>query len=175
VRYCILFESSNRQKKIADCTVCTDADVEGPYDDVAGSYTDVVGLSWRTVGSWMIESFLDTWHLGGEWIGDTWPKQGLPRVTWALDKICVVDRTRPRDLRAGEELWEGPPNRACPPSVLNYYMVANIFKLTLCYVLGAVRAGAKPRPPTTCGLPYNHQMRTCKFKQSQLVVVLLYI
>jgi hypothetical protein len=24
---------------------------------------DVAGLSWRTVGSWMVESFLDTWHL----------------------------------------------------------------------------------------------------------------
>jgi hypothetical protein len=111
VRYRVLFKSSNRQIKFVDCTVRTDADVAGSYDDVAGLYVDVVGLSWQTVGSWTVESFLDTWHLGGEWIGDTWPKQGPPRVTWVLDKICVVGRTRPRDLRVGEELWEGPPNR----------------------------------------------------------------
>jgi hypothetical protein len=72
----------------------------GPYDDVAEPYTDmvesyanVVGLSWWTVGSWTVESFLDTWHIYGEWIGDMWPKQGLPRVTWAMVKICVIDRT----------------------------------------------------------------------------------
>jgi hypothetical protein len=101
VRYRVLFKLSNRQKKIVDCTVRTVADVAGSYDDMAGPYANVAGLSWWTVGSWTVESFLDTWHICGEWIGDTWPKQGLPRVTWALDKICVVGRTRPRDLRAG--------------------------------------------------------------------------
>ena len=68
-----------------------DADVVGPYDDMAGMYVDMVepyanmaSLSWWTGGSWTVESFLDTWHLGGEWIGDTWPKQRSPRVTWAM-------------------------------------------------------------------------------------------
>jgi hypothetical protein len=75
-------------KKFADCTVMV-----GPYDDVVGPYTDMVGMSWWTVGSWTVESFLDMFHICGEWIGDTWPKQGLPHVTWALVKICVVDRT----------------------------------------------------------------------------------
>jgi hypothetical protein len=51
VRYHVLFKLSNRQKKIADCTVRTVADVAGSYDDVAGPYADVAGLSWWTVGS----------------------------------------------------------------------------------------------------------------------------
>jgi hypothetical protein len=47
---------------------------------VAGSYN-----MWQVlVDSHVDESFLDTCHLGGEWIGDTWPKQGLPRVTWTM-------------------------------------------------------------------------------------------
>jgi hypothetical protein len=69
VRYRVLFKSSNKQKKIADCIVCIvcmDADIAGLYNDVAGSYADVAGMSWWTVGSWMVESFLHTWHLGGE-------------------------------------------------------------------------------------------------------------
>jgi hypothetical protein len=53
----------------------------GLYDDVAGLYVDVAGMGWCTVGSWTLESFLDTWHICGKWIGDTWPKKGLPRVT----------------------------------------------------------------------------------------------
>jgi hypothetical protein len=55
--------------------------VAGPYDDVAGPYDDMAWLSWWTVGSYVDELASDTWHLGGEWIGDTWPKQGLPCVT----------------------------------------------------------------------------------------------
>ena len=108
------------QKKFADCTVRTVADVVESYDDVAGLYTDVAGLSWRIIGSWIVESFLDTWHLGGEWISDTWPKLGSPRVTWALFKICVVGRTRAHDLWAGEEIWEGPPNRHAHHWFLTY-------------------------------------------------------
>ena len=76
MRYHVLFKSSNRQKKCVDCTVRTDANVAGPY-------TDMAELSWRTGGSCVDESFLDTWHYG-EWIGDTWPKQGPPRVTLAM-------------------------------------------------------------------------------------------
>jgi hypothetical protein len=46
-----------------------DAELAGPCD------------MWQVlVGSFVDESFLDMWHCG-EWIGDTWPKQGPPRVT----------------------------------------------------------------------------------------------
>jgi hypothetical protein len=69
------------KKQIADCTVRTVADMAGPYDDVAGLYTDVAGLSWQIVGSWEVESFLDTWHVFGKWDGATWPRHGLPRDT----------------------------------------------------------------------------------------------
>jgi hypothetical protein len=101
-------------KKIVDCivrTVCMVAKVAGSYDDVAGLYADVAGLSWWTVGSYVDELASDMWHLGGEWIGDTWPKQGPPRVTWSMVKICGVYRTRPHDLQAGVKLWEGSSNR----------------------------------------------------------------
>jgi hypothetical protein len=77
------------KKTCADCivhTVCMDADMARLYANVAESYVDVARLSWQTSGSWTVESFLDTWHLGGEWIGDTWPKRGLPRVTWVMVK-----------------------------------------------------------------------------------------
>jgi hypothetical protein len=50
-------------------------------DDVAGPYTDMAGLSWQIVGSWVVESFLDTWHVFGKWDGATWPRHGLPRGT----------------------------------------------------------------------------------------------
>jgi hypothetical protein len=50
-----------------------DAELVGPCD------------TWQLlVGSSVDESFLDMCHLDGEWIGDTWPKQGLPRVTWTM-------------------------------------------------------------------------------------------
>jgi hypothetical protein len=65
------------KKMCANCTVRivrTDVDVPGLYTDMEEPYTDVARLSWRTGGSWTVESFIDTWHLGGEWIGDTWPK-----------------------------------------------------------------------------------------------------
>jgi hypothetical protein len=67
VRYRVLFKLSYRQKIFADCTVRTVADMAGPYNDVAGPYADMVGLSWWTVGSWAVESFLDTWHVFATW------------------------------------------------------------------------------------------------------------
>jgi hypothetical protein len=67
VRYRILFKLSNRQKKFVDCTVRTVADVAGSYDDVAGPYANMAGLSWQIVGSWAVESFLDTWNVFGTW------------------------------------------------------------------------------------------------------------
>jgi len=74
---------------------------------------------WQVLGGSQVDELAsDTWHIGGEWIGDTWPKQLLPRVTWELLKICGVCRTRPRDLRAKVYLWEGPPNRRATHVVL---------------------------------------------------------
>jgi hypothetical protein len=54
VRYRVLFKLSNRQKKFADCTVRTVADVAGSYDDVAGLYADM----------WQAE-LVDSWQLDG--------------------------------------------------------------------------------------------------------------
>jgi hypothetical protein len=40
--------------------------------------------TWQVlVGSWTTNRFL-TRGIGGEWIGDTWPKQEPPRVTLAM-------------------------------------------------------------------------------------------
>jgi hypothetical protein len=39
------------------------------------------------------------------------PINGRHVSPWRWFKIYVVGRIRPRDLRAGEKLWEGPPNR----------------------------------------------------------------
>jgi hypothetical protein len=74
-----MFKSSNRQKNCVDCTVRTDADMAGAVRHVAGPCD-----MWQVlVGSWTMNHFL-THGIGGEWIGDTWPKQGLPRVTLAM-------------------------------------------------------------------------------------------
>jgi hypothetical protein len=35
------------------------------------------------------ESFVDTWHLIGEWYGATWPNHGLPRGTPVLVELVV--------------------------------------------------------------------------------------
>jgi hypothetical protein len=57
----------------ADCTVRTDADMAGSYD------------TWQVlVGSRVEELAYDTWHVCGEWNGDTWPNQWSPRVTWTV-------------------------------------------------------------------------------------------
>jgi hypothetical protein len=61
-------------KKFVNCTVHTVA-------GVAGSYADVARLSWQTVGSCEVESYLDTWHIFYQWEGATWPRHGLPRGT----------------------------------------------------------------------------------------------
>jgi hypothetical protein len=44
------------------------------------SVRHVAGVGWQLDD----ESFLDTWHVCGEWNGDTWPNQWSPRVTWAV-------------------------------------------------------------------------------------------
>jgi hypothetical protein len=73
-----------KKKCVTDCTVRTDADVAGPYDTwqmLSWQGRTTCGRCWLAV-VWM--NFLDTWHVCGEWIGDTWPKQGPPRVTWTM-------------------------------------------------------------------------------------------
>jgi hypothetical protein len=46
------------------------AELAGPYD------------TWQVLsGRHVDESTSDTWHIGSEWNGDTWPKQRPPRVT----------------------------------------------------------------------------------------------
>jgi hypothetical protein len=66
---------------------------------------------------------------GGEWNGDTWPNQWPPRVTLAWFKIYVVGWIRPRDLRAGVKLWEGPPNQRATHMVLNTIPFKNYLNL----------------------------------------------
>jgi hypothetical protein len=65
------------KKIFVDCTVRTDAELAGSYDTwqmlslVAGVELAVMWMNY----------IVDTWHICGKWIGDTWPKRGLPRVT----------------------------------------------------------------------------------------------
>jgi hypothetical protein len=44
-------------------------------------------------------------------------------------KIYVVGRIRPRDLRAGVKLWEGPPNQRATHMVLNTIPFKNYLNL----------------------------------------------
>jgi hypothetical protein len=64
------------KKMCADCTVRTvrmDVDVVGPYN------------TWQVlVGSHVDKLAFDTWHVCGEWNGDTWPNHWPPRVTWTM-------------------------------------------------------------------------------------------
>jgi hypothetical protein len=120
-------------------------------------------LSWQTVGSCEVKSFLDTWHIFDKWDGATWPRHGLPRGTvfnfWLFKIIWSPWGSNP-DLPP----WWSAFTRCGLPIAhalfLIIYMVSFIFKFELCYGLGAVRAGAKPQPPFTCGSPYDH-MRVC--------------
>jgi hypothetical protein len=75
-------------KKIVDCTVRTIADVAWSYNDVAGPYADVAKLSWRTIGSWEVESFLDTWHVFDKLDGATWPRHGLADMEGSYDDVA---------------------------------------------------------------------------------------
>jgi hypothetical protein len=117
-------------------------------------------LSWQTVGSCEVKSFLDTWHIFDKWDGATWPRHGLPHGTvfnlvWLL-KLYGVHGDRTPDLPP----WWSAFTRCGLPIAhalfLIIYMVLFIFKFELCYGLGAVRAGAKPQPPFICGSPYDH-------------------
>jgi hypothetical protein len=105
------------KKKIVDCIVRTVADVAGPYDDVVGPYADVARLSWWTVGSWVVESFLDTWHVFGKWDGATWPRHGLPcRTVFGLviQNLLESAGLDPTTFGQGKRFGKGHPTDAPP-------------------------------------------------------------
>jgi hypothetical protein len=59
-------------------------------------------------------------------------------------KTCGVCRTRPHDLQAGVELWEGPPNRRTHHVVLTTIRVGNYLSFIYCIFWHGGRAGLSP-------------------------------
>jgi hypothetical protein len=108
------------KKRVADCTVCTDADVAGrttrgiqTFEQLAGDLVCLAANGMTTCG----------------------PVNGRHMSSIYWFKTYVVGRIRPRDLRAGAKTWQRAVNRHATSCSL-LYIWCNIY-VCICVWFGA--------------------------------------
>jgi hypothetical protein len=119
------------KKRIADCIVCTGADVEGHTTRGRQAFRQLVGdLACLVVNRTMTHGSVNGRHVSS--------------IIWF--KTYVVGRSRPRDLRAGAKTWQRAANRHATICYLLYIWQGMYISLNMRVVWAATGPGLSHNP-----------------------------